>query len=238
MTQSIVALELLRRTAVLIGAIPAGAQLSSQDSNDMLTTLNEMLDSWSTESLAVYGQANIEFPIVGGKAVYTWGAGADWDSPRPVRIEDMSFIYGGDNYHLREMIQQEYNQMLDKSLTGLIPERWMLTNSFPNAEVTFYPVPSNNGTANIQAYRVLTNISSLTTQVYLPPGYLRAIRYCLAVELWPEYPNPQIDINTIKAISLRAKANIKIANQTDELISFESIPGVASYGSAFDWRVG
>jgi hypothetical protein len=236
MTQSIVTLNLLRRTAVLIGMIPAGAQLGAQDSNDMLSTLNEMLDSWSTESLSVYGQIDQEFSVTSGKSSYTWGVGGDWNAIRPVRVQNMSYVWQGERFAMREMTQQDYNSILDKDQTAQIADRWVYINTFPNGTITLFPTPSDVGSVSVQSDRILDNIPNLNTVISLPPGYLRALRFCLAVELWPEYPNPQIDINTIKAISIKAKANIKVANQKDELIRFDSVPGVNSYGGDDDWR--
>lgn len=238
MTQSITASDLIRRSLITIGAIAAGEPLRTSDANDMLLTLNEMLDSWSTEELTVYGQVNETLDVQSGKNVYTWGTGGDWTTTRPIRIRNMTCVFSDESFPMREMTQLQYDNILDKDINQPILERWLFTNSYPLGVVTIYPTPSETVQISAAVDRVLTNIPNLQTVIHLPPGYLRALRYCLAVDAWPDYPNPQTDINSIKALAIKSKANIKIANQTEVLVSFSDVPGVGDYGNTEEWRTG
>lgn len=237
MTQTIVTSDLLRRSMYLINALAAGDVMDDMMANDALSTLNEMIDSWSTETLAVYGTDNDEFPMVPGKAIYTYGTGGDFNTQRPVFVDDMYMIRQGVTTPVKIITIEEYNAIAIKGQSQPLVERAYITNSYPLAKVTLWPIPSEANTIGFTSNRVLTNIPDLTTVISLPPGYLRALRYCLAVDLWPEYPNSATDINTVKAIAVKAKANIKTANMPDIVASFEDVPKVEA-GRSWDWRGG
>ncbi len=237
MTQSITALDLIRRSMYLINAVAAGESISAQDANDALLTLNEMIDSWSTETLAVYGSANDEFTIVPGKQVYTYGIGGDFNVQRPIWLEDAYFVRQGVTTPVKIITVDEFNGITIKSQSQPLVERIFFSNSYPLATVSMWPIPSEANIIGFTTNRVLTNISSLTDLISLPPGYLRALRHCLAVELWPEYSNPTTDINSIRAVAIKAKANIKSANASDVVSSFEDVPKVEA-GRSWDWRGG
>lgn len=237
MSQTIVTSDLIRRSMYLIGALAAGENMTSSMANDALSTLNEMIDSWSTETLAVYGTDNDEFPMVPGKAVYTLGAGGDFNVPRPVFVDDIYMIRQGITTPVEIIPIERYNAISVKNQSQPLIEKAYITNSFPLTKVILWPIPSEANTIGFTSQRVLTLIPDLTTVISLPPGYLRALRYCLAVDLWPEYPNTTTDINTVKAIAIKAKANIKVANMQDIEATYEDVPRVES-GRSWDWRGG
>jgi len=237
MTQSIITSDLIRRSFYLINAVAAGEVPDDMMMNDALSTLNEMIDSWSIETLSVYGTDNDEFTLTPGKFNYTYGTGGDFNVQRPVYITDMYMIRQGVTTPVKIIPIEAYNAIAIKAQSQPLVERAYITTSFPLVEVNLWPIPSEANTIGFTSNRVLTNIPNLTTAIYLPPGYLRALRYCLAVELWPEYPNQATDIGTVKAIAIKAKANIKTANMSDIEMSFEDVPKVEA-GRSWDWRGG
>lgn len=236
-TPIISAADLIRRAMYLINAIAAGEVPSDMEANDALSTLNEMLDSWSTETLAVYGTDNDEFVMTPGKASYTYGPGGDFSVTRPIFVDDMYMIRQGVTTPIEIIPIERYNAISIKAQSQPLVEKAYITNSFPLSKVSLWPIPSEANTIGFTSNRVLTNIPTLQTQIYLPPGYLRALRHCLAVELWPEYINPTTDINSIKATALKSKANIKTANMNDVEATYDDIPRVES-GRSWDWRGG
>ena len=237
MALTIVAEDLFRRALYLIQALAAGETMEPDQANDAMAACNEMIDSWNTESLAVYGTDNDEFPMIPGKSQYTMGPGADFDITRPVFIDDMYMIRQGVTTPVRIITVEEYNSISVKGISQPLIERALLVNSWPNYKITLWPIPSEANTVGFTSKRVLTSIDSLAQVISLPPGYLRALRYCLAVELWPEYPNSVTDIAQVRATAIRAKQNIKVANMDDIVSSFSDIPRVEG-GRSWDWRGG
>ena len=63
----------------------------------------------------------------------------------------------------------------------------------------------------------LNNPTHLTTDLFFPPGYLRAFTYNLAMEIAPEFgvePSPQV-----QRIAMTSKRNLKRINNPDDVMS-------------------
>jgi hypothetical protein len=67
------ALDLITGALRRINSYAPGEVLSAADSSDALDTLNELLDSWSTEHEACFGSAEYILNFTGGQYVYTIG---------------------------------------------------------------------------------------------------------------------------------------------------------------------
>ena len=83
--------------------------------------------------------------------------------------------------------------------------------------MTIYPVPIKALEWHIISVETLTEVSSVATDMYFPPGYLRAFRYNLACELAPEFgvePSPQV-----QRIAMSSKRNIKRINFPGDLMA-------------------
>jgi hypothetical protein len=63
----------------------------------------------------------------------------------------------------------------------------------------------------------LSNPATLATDLFFPPGYLRAFTYNLAMEIAPEFgvePSPQV-----QRIAMTSKRNLKRINNPDDVMS-------------------
>lgn len=236
MATTITALELIARSMRLINALAGGDQPTSEEANDGLETLNELIDGWSTQSMAVYGEANDEFQTVPGVQTYTVGpGGTSGVEIRPVYLTDAYCIRQQVTTYIRVIDQIEFNTIPLKLTSQPLVERLMYINEFPLGQIILWPVPSEIVTIGMSTQRVLTNVADLQEVIALPPGYLRALRYNLAVDLWPEYSNKVTDINQIREIARKSFGNIKVANTTDAEADYSSVPMVET-GRSWDWR--
>ena len=78
-------------------------------------------------------------------------------------------------------------------------------------ELYMYPVPSTASIINLYSRKALTQFSSLTDSISLPVGYVRALKYSLAVELAPEY---QVSAGAdVIQLAIAAKAGLKRTNR-------------------------
>lgn len=75
----------------LIGAIAAGETASASEASDALSSLNAMLSSWSTNGLMIYKYQREVFLLTAGKAKYTIGPLADFNTIRPITIQTAKF---------------------------------------------------------------------------------------------------------------------------------------------------
>lgn len=238
MPQTIAAIDLIRRSMLLINAIAAGEMPADGDLNDALLTLNEMLDSWNLQTLAVYSSSNESWVLTPGQASYDWGATAaagNFTSARPIFLENVTCVRAGVSTPVDVVTQEEYDRITLKAISQAVIEKVLYVNSFPLGRLTCYPVPAEAVTLSMNVGYQISGPLTLVDIVALPPGYLRAIRYNLAVELWPEYANTSTDISKIQKIANEAFGKIKVANSDITPSSFENIPNV-DCGRGWDWR--
>lgn len=240
MAQTISASDLIRRAMYLINAVSAGEIPDTADLNDALTTLNEMLDGWNTQPLALYGSPTESWVLTPGQSVYNWGLTAGptgFTSVRPVFIDNVTCTRNGVTTAVEVVTQDEYDSIAIKATSQPLTEKVLYVNSFPLGVLTVFPVPTEATTLTFATARQFAGPLTLQSILALPPGYLRAIRYNLAVELWPEYTNTTTDITSVKEIARKALRDIKNANSEVVPTSFDDIPNVES-GRSWDWRNG
>lgn len=228
------ALELINSSARLATILASGETLTSAEAVDALKTLNDLLENWSTERLSVWSRDNQIFPLTLGTATYTIGPGGTFNTVRPVRIST-SFVRVLDaDFPVSPWGQEEYNQVPVKTVGG-IPERLLYVNDTPLGTITLYPVPSNQPmTLHLSADRLLAGPLIFTSVLAFPPGYERALRYALAINLASEYG---IEVSpTVHAISKDSKADIKRANKARVLSTYD--PCLSGAPWYFNWRAG
>lgn len=240
MTQVITAIDLIRRSMYLINAVAAGEIPDDADLNDALLTLNEMLDGWDIQPLATFAGPNENWTLTPGVSVYDWGPTAvppNFTSARPVFINNVTCVRGGVATPVQVISQDEYDSIPLKSTAQPLIERVLYVNSFPLGQLTCYPVPTEAVVLNFNTNLQLVGPLTLQSSIAMPPGYIRAIRYNLAVDLWPEYTNATTDIGSIKEIAKKALGQVKVSNSQPIASTFENVPGVdVGYGG--DWRTG
>jgi len=216
---SIIALDLIKSSLRLINAIAVGETPSASESQDSLMVLNDMLESWSTQNLAVFASQDQTFTFVPGVAAYTIGTGGTFSGTRPIQIESAYTRYQTVDYPVIQIDDDRYNLIPLKSQPGPIPCYVRYDASFPLATLTFWPVPSQATTVTLTSGVQFTALANTAALVVYPPGYSRAIRYCLAVDLAAEFglPVPQIVIDVAKA----SKATIMRVNKRSPIAMFD-----------------
>jgi hypothetical protein len=214
-------LDLIKSSMRLVGIISENETPKSQEANDGLDVLNDMLESWSTESLSVWGSAVETFNTVGGQAAYTIGPAGNWNTARPVRIGDVAYCtLNGVDYDVFEWSQDDYDSVTLKTQQQPIVERFLYVNDNPLGIVTLYPTPSQAIPITFDTDRVLTQVPTLATVLVYPPGYYIAMRYTLAILLAAEYGAP-VD-PSVTSIAISSKANIKRANKKKTFARFDA----------------
>lgn len=238
MTQTIAAIDLIRRSMLLINAIAADETPADGELNDGLLTLNEMIDSWNLQTMAVYRDPVENFVLTPGQATYNWGTTAGVTgitTDRPIYLHNVTCVRAGTTTPVDVISQDQYDAISLKSTPGSLIEKVLYINDFPLGRLTCFPVPTEAVTLTFNTSHKLVGPVTLQDIIAMPPGYLRALRYCLAVELWPEYSNKSTDIETVRAIAAAAIGKVKVSNIEINPATFENIPGVDSSRN-WDWR--
>lgn len=214
--------DLVRGALRLIGCIASGEAVEASEASEGLEALNEMLSSWRGESLFAYQRLEETFTLTPGVANYTIGPSGTFNTTRPDDVLS-AFVRDGDlDYPLgRYDTRDEYDQIGLKTIQG-IPESFFYDSAVPLGTLLLYYVPDKAYGIKISSYKQLQSFSGLTTAIVLPPGYNRAIRFNLALELAPEYertPSPWV-VKTAQ----EAKASVKSQNLRIGCLSTERLP--------------
>jgi hypothetical protein len=180
--------ELIRGAFRTLGILAAEETPSAAEESDGLVTLNDMLDSWAGERLALYATLRSAPSLAAGASPQTIGTGGMFDTTRPVRIDRASIEGVADNVEtpLRLLSDAEWQGLGDKSSLGRPSALWV-ERTYPLMQLHFFPIPDVAYTLVLYTWLQLGRFPSVASDFDLPPGYARAIRYNLAKELAPEY---------------------------------------------------
>ena len=204
----------------LIGQLAEGETPSAATSQDALTAMNQMIDSWSIERLAVFSTQDQVFMWPPGAISRTLGPTGDFVGNRPVLLDDSTYFRDPANnisFGIKILNQQQYNGIAVKTVTSTYPQVIWINMTYPDIEMYVYPVPTKVLEWHFVSVSELTQPATLATVLTFPPGYLRAFRYCLACEIAAEFgvePSPQVS-----RIAMTSKRNLKRINNPDDIMS-------------------
>jgi hypothetical protein len=204
----------------LLGVLAEGETPSAATAQDALVAMNQMIDSWSTERLAVFSTQDQVFSWPPNTIQRTLGPTGNFVGNRPILIDDATYFRdaaSGISYGIKLINQQQYNGIAVKTVTSTYPQVMWVNMEHPNITMTIYPVPTKVLEFHIVSVTPLTAPATLATVLAFPPGYLRAFRYCLACELAPEFglePSP-----TVMRIAMASKRNLKRINNPDDIMA-------------------
>lgn len=236
MPSPVIALDVIRIAMQHIGVLAEGETPTADQASDGLRALNDVLETWSIESLSVWGGLPETFSTVAGQASYSIGPGGDWDTARPVTIGSIYTTVSGNDFAASPWTLDEYAAAGVKAQLQPNPDRYVFINDAPLARVLLFPTPSEAVPITVDTPRILAQVAAIGSALILPPGYARAMQYAVAVELQPRYGSP-IDVSA-QARSMMAK--IKRANRTPRISSFDSalLGGVRGGGGGGGGYVG
>ena len=212
--------DIINGSLRLIGQLAEGEVPSSETAQDALNALNQMIDSWSTERLAVFSTIDQIETWPPNERSRTFGPTGDIVGARPVLIDDATYFRdpaSGISYGLKLINQQQYNGIAVKTVTSTYPQVMWVNMTYPNIEMYVYPVPTKVLEFHIVSVQELTQPATLGTDLAFPPGYLRCFRYNLACELAPEFgvePSRQV-----QRIAMTSKRNLKRINNPDDIMA-------------------
>lgn len=181
------ALELLTGSLKLLGVVTKTKPISADEAEDGLGRLNELLESWANDTLLAYTRVWESFPLSAGVGSYTIGTGQTFNTARPVSIVSAYVRNQTTDYPLMMIRDEDYARIDTKSTTSQTPQYLNYDQGFPVGTIRLWEVPSAGLTLYMQSEKVLTSFADLSSDVSLPPGWAKALRYALAIDLAPEY---------------------------------------------------
>ena len=178
---------------ILLGALrllnvkQSAEVLESDELEDGKNVLNELIDAWSNEKLMQPALVEVTHTLTSSDGTYTIGSGGDIDVTRPLSIESMYIRRNDLDYKVTKLENQEFSSIYNKTTESDFPSSFYYRESYPLGEINFYPIPSEANTLVMQVWTQISQITNMDTVLTLPPGYNRALRYNLAIDLAPEY---------------------------------------------------
>jgi hypothetical protein len=210
----------INRSLRLLGILAEGETPSAAMSQDALMAMNQMIDSWSIERLAVFCTQDQVFTWPAGEYIRTLGPSGNFIGLRPVMLDDATYFRDpGTNvsFGIKFINQQQYNGIAVKTVTSTYPQVCFVNMGFPNITMSIYPRPTRDLEWHFVSVQELTQPATLATELHFPPGYMRAFTYNLAMEFAPEFgvePSPQVS-----RIAMTSKRNLKRINNPDDVMS-------------------
>lgn len=228
---AITARDIVKKGLRLITVVGTGSDMSAEDANDGLSSLNAMLASFSVEGDTTYSQVVETFPLTAGVGEYTIGVGGDFDTGIPTRIMAMTYKIGDVEYTITPYSVEQYADISIKSISG-IPDTYWFDSGYPLAKIRLSDLPSTDGVLTIYSEKPLTSFATLDTEYTFPAEYQAMLEYNLAVIIAPEYEREAAV--SVKQYAKRTFNAIRSANKRNGInISTMDVPTSENSSSSY-----
>ena len=159
--------DIINGSLRLLGVLAEGEVPSAETSQDALNAMNQMIDSWNTERLAVFSTQDQVFTWPSGILSRTLGPSGDFVGNRPVLLDDSTYFRDpgtGISYGIKFINQQQYNGIAVKTVTSTFPQVIFVNNTFPDIEMFIYPRPTRALEWHFISVQELTKPATLATR--------------------------------------------------------------------------
>jgi hypothetical protein len=223
------ALDLIKSAFTLVNIKTFDESISDAEANAALDTLNMMLDQWKTQQFLLYAIKQHIFQVSANVAEYTIGNGGTWNTTpydRPVKIES-AFVRSSNSdtavdFKMTQITNKTYADIPLKGFGLSYPTHFEYIPNYPLGTIKLYPYPSQALYAVFNVWQQFTELSTLTTDIDLPPGYLIALRYNLACELIPQYGVPVDRAGYVIRKAKEYKDSLRAVNSEPRMMKFDS----------------
>lgn len=212
--------EVINAAHRLLGQVQAGDALPEAVFQEHLLSFNRMLDSWSSERLAVYNTLDQVFTWPSDTITRTLGPTGNFVGVRPTTLDESTYFRDPStnvSFGIKMINQQQYNGIAVKTVTSTYPQVMWTNMENPDISMTIYPKPTRDLEWHIVSAEALSQPALLSTTLAFPPGYERAFVYALACEIANEFkvePSRQV-----QRIAMTAKRDLKRVNAPDDIMS-------------------
>ena len=212
--------DIINGSLRLLGMLAEGETPSAATSQDALDAMNQMIQSWNTEKLMIYNTQDQVFTWPADEITRTLGPSGDFVGNRPVMLEDSTYYRDPStnvSFGIKFINQQQYDGIAVKTVTSTYPQVIWVNMTYPDITMTIYPKPTRVLEWHFISAQEIAQPVNLSDTLAFPPGYLRAFRYNLALELAPEFGvQPSQDVRRVAIVS---KRNLRRMNNPDDIMS-------------------
>jgi hypothetical protein len=186
------ALDVIESAALKLGAKATGESLTADEATDSFDILVSMLDSLTIDGGMIFKVQQEVLSWTGGNATRTIGSGGDFNTTRPVKIEEGTFFrVDGTDYPV-EIVRDRatYDSISSKTDTSSYPEILYYEYGATLGKLYVYPVPAATISLYLNTWSQLQRLTALTDVLSFPTGYQWFLEHALAVALSPVFSVP------------------------------------------------
>lgn len=207
----------------------AGEPLSPSDAGAAQRKLTQMIDAWSLDNLLIPVTSQITITLLAGEPTYTIGNYVGVaptnhkETTRPVEFQAAFIRDGSGTDYEVEIFDVGQWAEISRKTNAARPSRMYIQNGWPLNTIRLENVPYADETLHLMVIQPLAEIlstASLNDEISLPPGYLQAIVYNLALLVQPSWGKDQNNTTTQFAINTLRK--IKRRNYQPSLLRVDS----------------
>jgi len=200
---------------------PDGAEMA-----DALEDLNNLVDSWSNDSITSFSRTIESFPLTANVASYTIGSGQTFDTTLPTNISSAHVTRNGFDYKMVFVSDGVYNNsILNKDIQG-IPELLNYDNASPIGTINVFPKPTSGYTITLISEKAISSFATLDLEITLQKGLKRALIYNLAIEISPEY-GENVDAN-LRNIAKKSLGSLRRTNLKYRTMNYPNVSGMSN----------
>lgn len=167
------------------GLLASGASLTTDEETDYLALLNSIIDQCNADRLYIYQIQEYTGAWAGGTASRTIGSSGNYNTTRPVKIEDAQWTTAADEvFDLEVLNWREHDKNIVRlTETSSDPIRLFYDSAYPLGTIYLTPIPSMSGTIRLRVWTPLTAVALIGDAVSLPPGYQTFLEMKLATRI-------------------------------------------------------
>ena len=230
--------QLIADSLKVLAVLDPSEAADAADNADAFRSLNSLIDGWGTQRQTIFTVTRSTYTLTANVGTFTIGTGGTFNQQRPLWISNAAYIVPDTDpdveVPLWVLTDQQYAEQSIKDLSSTLPA-WLYYN--PTSPVatglgTIYvgPIQDQNVTLVLYWPTGVVQFADLTTEYILPPGYDRALRYNLAIELAPLFTVSPGQMQLVMKLAADSLADIKRANT--RLIDLSMDPGLVGRGPA------
>lgn len=201
-----------------LGAVASGETPSAGEMADCLAMGNLILAQWSLEELMNPVPGHSTLTLVSGTWQYTVGPSGTWVvSVKPTRIKAAKAYSGAFARGMKVSPMEQFNAEVSSPFgeTASLPALLGYDNAATNINVAVFPIPNAAGFVVLDywAMSAFTPFAALADAVSLSQGLETALRFALAIAMYPQFPRLQGEaLQTLAAMAQNAKQAVMAIN--------------------------
>jgi hypothetical protein len=175
--------DIIQRAFRIVGALEPGQTLSGEMLNQGVEALQQLIKSWSNKHLFLWSFNEETFSTVNGTVKYD--ATLDQEI---IGLDKAWVLDSSDDIQIEVISWSRYMDITDKAATGR--PTVIAYKPTPAPSLYLWPVPDAAYSVKLLAIYPLKDFDEAATSGDVPARFQKALTYCLAEDLFDEYPGP------------------------------------------------